>query len=200
MKYRCRYCKNKVEADELSSKVPQVCKSIDCIKKKYDEFKEKIHAKARVNLERERSKEKKTAKEKLKTHKDYLKDLQKVFNEYIRKRDLGKPCISCDSMTGKRDAGHMFTVGGNPELRFDEDNVHSQCVYCNQHQHGSVANYMLNLPKRIGQDRYDALLERRGRPNKLTTLEIKEKIKHYKEKIKELGKEPNDIIEACRKQ
>lgn len=139
--------------------------------------------------EARRSREEKKAKlEKLKTHSDWLKDLQVVFNSYIRKRDEGKPCISCGSKNdSKRDAGHMFSVGANPELRFDEDNVHSQCVHCNQHKHGNVANYIINLPKRIGQKRFDELLERKGKPNKLTIPEIKEKIKHYKEKTKEHG-------------
>lgn len=136
---------------------------------------------------RKRETERKAAKEKLKTHKDYLQDLQKVFNTFIRKRDEGKPCISCGCMTGKRDAGHMFSVGGNPELRFDEDNTHSQCVYCNQHQHGAIANYMLNLPNRIGKERFDALIERRGKPNKLSIPEIQEKIKYYKNKIRTLA-------------
>lgn len=188
MKYRCKYCREKKEAHELTSRVPQVCKARECLIKFYDEYREKINIKAKEQRERESRKELKGIKESLKSHSDWLKDLQKVFNAYIRKRDEGLPCISCGSMTGKRDCGHLFSVGGNPELRFDEDNSNSQCVFCNQHNHGAIADYMLNLPKRIGQKRFNALLERRGRPNKLTIPEIKEKIKHYKEKLKELQK------------
>lgn len=39
-------------------------------------------------------KEKSILKEKLKTHKDYLSELQKIFNTYIRERDLNLGCIS----------------------------------------------------------------------------------------------------------
>lgn len=48
-------------------------------------------------------KEKKIRKEKLKTHKDYLNDLQKVFNEFIRVRDKGKPCVSCGRVVNGMD-------------------------------------------------------------------------------------------------
>lgn len=125
-------------------------------------------------------------KQSLKSHSDWLKDLQVVFNKFIRQRDNGLPCISCGGLGGKRDCGHMFSIGGNPELRFDEVNSNSQCVRCNQHNHGAIADYMINLPKKVGQKEFEALLERRGKPLKLTIPEIKEKIKYYKQKTKEL--------------
>lgn len=187
--FKCKYCREKVEANELSSRLPQVCKKIDCISKKYDEFKEKIHAKARVNLKVKSAKEKKVEKEKLKTHKDYLKDFEKVFNEYIRKRDKGQPCISCQKPYGEftESAGHYFPAGSNGSIRFDEDNVHLQCwFFCNKNRHGNQVEYLPNLIKKIGQQRFDELSERRNEPLKLSMPEIKEKIKHYKLKIKEL--------------
>lgn len=186
--FKCKYCREKKEAHELSSRLPQVCKSIDCIKKKYDEFKEKVHAKAKVNLKREKVRENKSEKEKLKTHKDYLKDLQKVFNEFIRKRDLGKPCVSCgaDLKDKTVHASHFFSVGSHPNLRFNEDNVHSSCDYCNVFLHGHLIEYTLRLPERIGQERFDELMRTKNEKLKLTIPEIKELIKHYKLKIKEL--------------
>ncbi len=61
-------------------------------------------------------KEKKIRKEKLKTHKDYLNDLQKVFNEFIRVRDKGKPCVSCGCMVnGNGHASHFFFGGKSSE-------------------------------------------------------------------------------------
>ena len=69
-------------------------------------------------------KEKQEGYEKLKTHSDYVQELQKVFNEFIRLRDSKLPCISCGTMTGKMNAGHYRSAGGNPELRFNEMNVH----------------------------------------------------------------------------
>lgn len=124
-------------------------------------------------------------KEKTKTHSMWLNDLQKVFNQYIRVRDKGKPCISCDTpLIGKYDAGHYMSVGAYANLRFNEDNVHGQCVHCNQHKHGNQVEYGIRLPLRIGMERYNDLLLSRNSNSKLSVEEIKEKITHYKELIR----------------
>ena len=136
---------------------------------------------------KEARKEKKDAQEALKTHSEWLNDLQRVFNTYIRERDKGKPCISCGNpLTGKFDAGHYFSVGAYPNLRFNELNVHGQCVACNQHKHGNINEYSINLPLRIGNTAFDDLLNDRNKQKKLSTVEIKELIKRYKELKKEL--------------
>lgn len=135
---------------------------------------------------------KKVLVENLRTRTEWLGILQVVFNKYIRVRDAKNPCISCDRQLGaKFDAGHFFSVGSYPNLRFDESNVHGQCVYCNQHLHGNHIEYGVRLPLRIGQDSYNRLMNKRGDALKLTHDEIKELIKHYKQKIKEHGKNTN---------
>jgi len=133
-------------------------------------------------------KERAEAKKSLLTHKDYLKMLQVVFNTYIRLRDKDKGCISCGGpFITKYDAGHFYSVGSTPSLRFDEDNCHGQCVYCNQHLHGNLIMYWENLPKRIGRERYIALMEKSKIYNlKLSIPEIQEKIKYYKQKINQI--------------
>ncbi len=136
-------------------------------------------------------KEKKIRKEKLKTHKDYLNDLQKVFNEFIRFRDKGKPCVSCGCMVnGNGHASHFFAVGSHPNVRFNEDNVHVSCVECNLHKHGNLAEYSLRLPIRIGQERFDMLVVKAKQSLlKLSITEIKEKIEYYRKRIRELKNE-----------
>jgi hypothetical protein len=132
--------------------------------------------------------EKKEIKIKLMSKSDYLNILQKVFNTYIRQRDKGKPCISCDKKLIGNDvnASHFFSVGAYPNLRFNEDNVHSSCISCNQHKHGNQKEYDLRLPNRIGIERYNKLLEDRNKPLKINIDEIKELIYIYKQKTKEL--------------
>lgn len=187
--FKCKYCRTKKEISVLSSRVPQVCKEPSCISKYYEEYKEKIHAKAK-QVQKKKSEEKtKQEKEKLKTHKDYLKDFEKVFNEYIRKRDKGQPCISCKKPYGKftESAGHFYPAGSNGSIRFDEDNVHLQCWFnCNKNKHGNLTEYLPNLIKKIGQKRFDELSLRRNETLKLTIPEIKEQIQIYKQKIKDL--------------
>lgn len=148
-----------------------------------------------VKLKTKKKERKETAEKKkeLLTHKDYLKMLQVIFNTYIRERDKGKPCISCPrTLTGKYDAGHYFSVGGNPGMRFDEENVHGQCVYCNQHNHGNILEYQKGLAKRIGFHNYCQLVNRKnGQHYKLSIPEIKELISEYKFKLKELRNDQN---------
>jgi hypothetical protein len=126
-------------------------------------------------------------KEKLKTHKDYVQELQKVFNSYIRRRDADKPCISCGTkLDTKFDAGHYRSAGGNPELRFDESNVQGQCVYCNQHLHGNLIEYRKGLINRIGIKEVERL-EGAQEPKKYTIpqlIELKIKYKTKQNKTK----------------
>ena len=133
-------------------------------------------------------KEKKEIKVKLMSKSDYLNILQKVFNTYIRMRDKDKNCISCDKkLVGNNvNASHFFSVGAYPNLRFNEDNVHSSCISCNQHKHGNQKEYDLRLPNRIGIESYNKLLQDRNKPLKISIDEVKELIEIYKQKTKEL--------------
>jgi predicted nucleic acid-binding Zn ribbon protein len=115
-----------------------------------------------------------------------LKKAQEMFNKYIRLRDKGQPCISCGRWhAGQIHAGHYRSVGAAPQLRFNEDNTSSQCMPCNAHKSGNAVEYRINLVKKIGVERVEAL-ERDNEPKKYTLEEIKEIQKKYKAKCKEL--------------
>ena len=136
------------------------------------------------NSKKQVTKRVKEMKKALVTHQSSINLLQVLFNTWIRKRDLGKPCISCGGSLGsKYDAGHYFSCGAYPNLRFNPDNVHAQCVHCNQHKHGNIAEYAKGLTLRIGQERFDALYEQRKLSTKLSIPEIAELIMAYKQKI-----------------
>jgi len=99
----------------------------------------------------------KEMKKNLTTRSDYMNVLQNVFNNYIRLRDKGKKCISCDCFVNNGHASHFFSVGAYPNLRFNEDNCHLSCVECNLHKHGNTAEYALRLPNRISKEKFDKL-------------------------------------------
>lgn len=91
-----------------------------------------------------------------------LQKAQDVFNAYIRKRDSEDgwfTCISCNKPkpVEQMNAGHFFSAGHHTALRYHEDNVHGQCIACNQHLHGNLIMYQENLIKKIGQDRVEFL-------------------------------------------
>lgn len=97
-------------------------------------------------------------KQKLKSRQQWLKEAQAAFNSYIRVRDEGKPCISCQRYhSGKYDAGHYRTVGAAGHLRFNLKNCHRQCVPCNQYLSGNVVEYRINLVNHIGAIEVDKL-------------------------------------------
>src|ERR1700756_2786303 len=55
----------------------------------------KAKAKREAKAKSEDRKATREAKEKAKTRGDHLRELQTVFNQWIRLRDAGEPCISC---------------------------------------------------------------------------------------------------------
>lgn len=124
----------------------------------------------------------------LKTRSEWLRELQTVFNKFIRLRDAELPCISCGHPNdGSRQfhASHYKSVGGNPALRFDEVNCHSACSICNNWLSGNLIPYRAELIKKIGQAEVDRL-EGKQEPLKLTVEQIQNLIKEYKAKVKAL--------------
>jgi hypothetical protein len=79
------------------------------------------------------------------------------FNPWIRRRDNGKSCISCPKiLAGKFDAGH-FWPKTKSSIRFDEANVHGQCVKCNQFLHSNPHEYRAKILTRISPEELERL-------------------------------------------
>ncbi len=135
--------------------------------------------------QRERS-ELKARKEKLKSRSDHMKDTQQAFNEWVRHRDMGEPCVSCGRHhNGQWHAGHYRSVGGHPALRFEPLNVWRQCAPCNTHKSGDLVNYRAELVRRIGIVNVE-WLEGPHEPQKYTIEELKALTAKYRALTKEL--------------
>jgi hypothetical protein len=113
--------------------------------------------------------------------------LQLIFNAYIRKRDEGKPCISCGK-PGYLQAGHFYSVRMYDGLRFNEDNCHGECPHCNGWDDMHLLSYVSNLIERIGENRFEKLsLDAKiykAIGYKWTRSELLEKLEYYKNKLK----------------
>lgn len=83
---------------------------------------------------------------------------QSVFNKWIRARDEGQQCISCDSYNTS-DASHYYSAGKHNNLRFNEDNVWLSCRRCNYYMSGNLIPYRERLIKKIGLERVEKLDE-----------------------------------------
>lgn len=119
---------------------------------------------------------------------DWIKnETQKKFNEYVRTvKDKDDPCISCGEFRDLYDAGHYFSIGSSPSVRFDEDNVHKQCRHCNYYRNPNDTDFKANLIKKIGIERFNALEQRAKKSVPRKKIYYIEKYLEYKNKIKEV--------------
>jgi hypothetical protein len=178
----CKGCGDRYE--KLSNhKTFQVWCSLECAVKISTE-------RRRVASERKERKDTKIRKLALKTRSQWLKEAQAVVNKYVRLRDRGKPCISCDwpdDGSNARHASHYRSVGAAPELRFDtEHNIFASCAQCNTMKSGNVVEYRIRLRKLIGDKALDEL-EGPHPPAKYTIEGIKAIKAAYQQRIKELA-------------
>ena len=184
---KCRDCGDPFE---VYNTIQSRC--VDCIIKKAQEdnqIKRDKRMKAYKTEQKEMRKQTREMKEAAMTLSKWLNRCQTYFNKYIRLRDKDQPCISCGTTGGVQwSAGHFYTVGGYGNLRFDEDNCHRQCWYnCNKNKHSNRAEYEIQLPIRIGVDRYIHLQSIRHQRRDYSIPEVKELIEHYKQLIKLLS-------------
>jgi hypothetical protein len=178
MKTRTKKCKNCGNQFTPYTSLQKFCTESDCIRVLVEETKAK-----------EWKKKKAQKKEELMSLQDHIKIAQQVFNKYINLRDKGKPCISCGkTITGRVNASHYFNANNHWAVRFDEDNVHSSCITCNQYLSGNLIEYGQRLVVKIGQERYERLCAEAKKTRKYSIDELKEIVILYKQKIKDYEK------------
>lgn len=169
---RCKNCKEKFEPKTFLQKY---CFKDECIRVFVEKTKEQQWKKTKAK-----------AKLDLMTLSDYLKLAQQVFNKFIRLRDKGNVCISCQKKPLKENAGHFYNANNHYNVRFDERNVHLQCEHCNTYLSGNLLEYRTNLINKIGNSEFLILEDEARKTRKFTKDELKEIIAEYKKKIKEL--------------
>jgi len=121
------------------------------------------------------------------------KKLDKLFSEYIRKRDSDYKgnckCISCGkeapAFGGSTHAGHLFSRR-YLSIRFDEKNVNAQCSYCNTFLSGNQIKAARGVENKWGEGTVANLESRMHVTTKLSRIDYEEAIENIKRKIKEL--------------
>lgn len=182
---KCLMCKNKFEQKRAN----QVVCSPDCALAYTIKQKQASNKKSKAQAARQERIRKAEIRHKLETVPELLKKAQVEFNRFVRLRDKGLPCISCGKPLGNEpnsyDAGHYRSVGAAGHLRFDEQNVHAQCKYCNNYLSGNIVMYRLGLIARIGLAAVERL-EQDNAPRKWDKAMLRELAIQYKNKNKEL--------------
>jgi ribosomal protein L37AE/L43A len=145
--HKCRFCKKDyVKTNPMFTWCSNDC-AFELSKIIMDKQKRQALIKQRQNT--------KIEKEKLKTKGNYIKELQTVFNRLIRLIDKDQPCIARNYKSDERsnmwDAGHLYSTGSVPALRFWAHNVHKQSKASNRDKGGDPMLYQENLVIRYGQ-------------------------------------------------
>ena len=170
---RCKNCKDKFEPKTFLQKY---CFKDECMRVFVEKTKEKAWKEKKQKMQQE-----------LETVQDYLKMAQIIFNKFIRLRDKGQPCISCQKpINGVEHASHYLSAGGHSIVRFNEDNVWVSCYKCNVMLSGNQVEYRKALIKKIGIERVEWLEEHGSETKRWTKEELREIMAIYKKKCKEL--------------
>lgn len=117
-------------------------------------------------------------------------DLDKVFSQFIRLRDSSNgmcKCISCPKTGLIKDfhAGHYISRR-HFSVRWDEKNVHAQCVGCNIFNQGNSPAYALALVRKYGENILETLDIKKNNISKMRRFEYELLIMEYREKVKSL--------------
>ena len=125
----------------------------------------------------------------LRTITDEANAAQQMFNQWVKYRDWGKPCISCGQPAhiGARHASHYRSRKAASQLRYHPDNVRMSCAQCNVSKSGNVVEYRIALVKLIGDDRVLSL-EHNNSTRKWGKDELKRIARIYRRKAKHYAK------------
>jgi len=133
------------------------------------------------------------AKKKAKTAPQLRKEALKAIQKLVRLKaadDNGYcSCVSCgvtkkwnDGMQG----GHVIPKGSSSYWALVEENIHPQCVYCNQFgmSHGIAAQqYTRDMQEMYGEEYVDQMLADAKKPIKIYAADNREMIDEFKKNI-----------------
>ena len=123
---------------------------------------------------------------------NYVADMDKVFQYYVRLRDSMPGgycrCISCGRLKpfDQIQAGHFWSRR-NMSVRWSEQNVNGECIFCNIYDGDHLLGYRENLIKKIGLRSFELLDVEHHMSRKWSDFEIIELIKHYGEEVVRLS-------------
>jgi len=176
----CKVCKEPFE--RKYSSIQKTC-SIKC---SIQDATEKRERKAGADMKRQQKVQRaahRRRKEALRPKIWYVRQAQAAFNAYIRKRDEGSACISCQKPPKKINCGHYKTTKARPDIRFHPFNGNIQCEHCNTWKSGAIDLYRPNLIKKIGVENVEWLESEQPMQN-LTQDDLIEIKQYYKSQLK----------------
>lgn len=119
---------------------------------------------------------------------DKVKRLDEVFSRYIRLRDTHSgtgQCITCGASIRFEtcDAGHYISRR-HMATRWNEENVHAQCVECNRYRYGNLQRYRRSLVLMYGAELVAELERRKNLAVHVDGMMLDKLIKYFQQKTK----------------
>ena len=185
---RCKHCKDKFTPRKFNWKY---CHKSECM----DIGVSELLSKQREKQAKDREEVDKATKEK--KERQSLATLRNgvmtVCHTFIKLRDKGKPCVSCGQpYKPDHDAGHWKSAKDYSNLRYDERNIHGQCIGCNRFKRGNIEAYNDRIHLRIGTHGKEAIEKAATKYKHSGFKWEREKLvairTYYREKIKSLKK------------
>lgn len=129
-------------------------------------------------------------KRKVKSLSKWKHELDAIVSKYVR-RKYSKggicTCYTCGKrMTIQTSQNGHFVARSYLATRFDEDNMRPQCAGCNLFGNGKPLDFEEHLREEIGDERVDALKQRRHQIVKLTPAWYESEIERYRELLRGL--------------
>lgn len=155
----------------------------------------RVTAAQKAKQQRQERAQDKVKKESMQPAKYWKAKAKKAMHLYVRLRDEGKPCASCDTILirlgragGDYDAGHFRSVGSAKHLEFDERNIFGQCKHCNDFMKGNQLEYERRL-RLLKGDAYVDDLKADQAPRHYKVADFQAIESHYKTAVKQLKQE-----------
>jgi len=180
--YKCKVCKGGYKKQNpLQSVCSPKCAIVHA--KRLEDKKQKEEQRQWLIRKRE-------TKKQIEPIRNPLQRLQRKINTLVRIIDKGHPCISSGRLNGQMQAGHYWTVGANPNLRFHLINIWAQTSTDNNYKSGNLIGYKDGIINLFGIELFNEIHELRDncQPIQLMKHEIEAKISIVNELIKELNK------------
>lgn len=175
----CKYCGSHSHYSYMCFKNP---KRRSAIKRKYSGYRAGVVPKRDKLLHNEKSLDRRRL----------IMELDKYCSWVVRLKASDKYGVVCCYTCGKKipwktaHCCHYISrrYGGT---RFDFDNLHAGCEFCNVTLHGNLEKYKEHLLRDIGQDGIDKLEQNKNK--KIPTSELKEMLENVKSEYKILVEE-----------
>ncbi len=147
---KCKNCNIKFEPKYFNQKY--CLKEMECIGAYNRSIQEQIRLK--------RSKDNKKKLKDLEPLSYWYDKLQTEINAIVRIIDKGLPCLARNIHANQIHAGHIYSRGGTPCLRYNLHNIHRQCAQSNHFQSDDL-KLRQGLINEYGRDYMDYLEENR---------------------------------------